>query len=322
VRVVVFGAGGVGSLLGARLAAAGERVLLVGRAEHVERIRADGLRIVEPDGSTSVVRLPAATAPTETGAEDLVVLTVKSYDTRTALRELRRHYGPDTPIVCLQNGVRNEAAARRAFRRVYAGLNVIGAQYLTLGTVEALGPKAIAVGRYPRGVDELTERLAATAKRAGLDASVRADAMAAKWTKLVGNLHNAVFALCDVTVAAVYDDPDGCALVRMLRDEARAALRAAGIEHDPIPDVGPPGSMPHNPVPMYGSTWMDFKRGRRQNETDYFNGEIVRLGRRHAVPTPANEVVLRLARRAARRGAGPGGHTLAELRALAEAVGA
>jgi 2-dehydropantoate 2-reductase len=320
VRYVVFGAGGVGSLLGARLAAAGERVLLVGRPEHVERARADGLRIVEPDGSTTVVRLPAATAPTDPGGDDLVVLTVKSYDTRAALRELRGHYGPDTPIVCLQNGVRNEAAARRAFRRVYAGLNVIGAQYLTPGTVEALGPQAIAVGRYPRGVDELAERFAAAASRAGLNATVHPNAMAPKWTKLVGNLHNAVFALCDLTVAAVYDDADGCALVRMLRNEARAALAAAGIEHDPIPEVGPPGSMPHNPVPMYGSTWMDFKRGRRRHETDYFNGEIVRLGRRHGLPTPANETVLRLARAAGRRRRGPGGHTLAELRALAEAA--
>ena len=72
--------------------------------------------------------------------------------------------------------------------------------------------------------------------------------------------------------------------------------------------------MPHNPVPMYGSTWMDFKVGRRRGETDYFNGEIVRLGRRHGVPTPANAALVRLARAALRRGAGPGGHTLAELR--------
>jgi 2-dehydropantoate 2-reductase len=63
---------------------------------------------------------------------------------------------------------------------------------------------------------------------------------------------------------------------------------------------------------------MDFKRGRRRGETDYYTGEIVRLGRRHGLPTPANAAIGRLARAAVRRRAGPGGHTLAELRALAE----
>jgi 2-dehydropantoate 2-reductase len=317
-RYVVYGAGGVGSLLGARLAAAGESVLLVGRPEHVARIEADGLRIVEVDGSTTVARLPAATAPLAPGRDDLIVLTVKSQDTRAALRELRRHYRPETPIVCLQNGVRNEAAARRSFERVYGGLNVIGAQYLTPGVVEALGPKALAVGRYRRGSDRTAEAVVAAASRAGLTASVNPDVMAAKWTKLIGNLHNAVFALCDLTVAATYDDPDGCALVQRLRDEAVAVLRAAGVAHDPVGPVGPPGSMPRNPVPMYGSTWMDFKRGRPRGETDYFNGEIVRLGSRHGMPTPANAAIVRLASAAVRRRAGPGGHTLAELRALAE----
>ena len=317
-RYVVYCAGGVGSLLGARLAAVGESVLLVGRPEHVARIQADGLRIVEVDGSTTVARLPAATGSADPGPDDLIVLTVKSQDTRAALRELRRDYGPKAPILCLQNGVRNEPAARRSFRPVYGGLNVIGAQYLTPGTVEALGPRALAVGRYPRGSDGTAEAIVAAASRAGFDASVHPNVMAPKWTKLIGNLHNAIFALCDLTVAATYADPDGCALVQTLRDEARAVLCAAGVEHDPIGDVGPPGSMPANPVPMYGSTWMDFKRGRRRGETDYFNGEIVRLGRRHGLPTPANGAIVRLARAAVRRRAGPGGYTLAQLRALAK----
>jgi 2-dehydropantoate 2-reductase len=113
------------------------------------------------------------------------------------------------------------------------------------------------------------------------------------------------------------NDPDGAALVQQIRDEARATLTAAGIEHEPIADVGPPGSVPAGPVPMYGSTWMDFHLGRGKHETDSFNGEIVRLGRRHGVPTPANALILSLARAAARRRLPPGGHTLADLRARA-----
>jgi 2-dehydropantoate 2-reductase len=313
-RYVIVGAGGVGSLLGGRLALAGQRVVLVGRPAHVEAIRAHGLRIVEVGGGITAVHLPAGTSPPPPEAGDILILTVKSYDTRQALAMLRTVYDRATPIVCLQNGVRNEAAARRAFRHVYAGLNVIGAQYLTPGQVDALGPQALAIGVYPRGADALAAEIVATANAAGLTATVHATPMAAKWTKLAMNCHNAVFALCDTTVPDTLNDPDGAALVQMIRDEARAALTAAGIEHEPIADVGPPGAMPAMPTPMYGSTWMDFKLGRGKHEADSFNGEIVRLGRRHGVPTPANALVLRLTRAAARRRRPPGGFTLAELR--------
>ena len=312
-RYVIVGAGSVGSLLGGRLALADERVVLVGRPGHVERIAADGLQIVETDGSVTIVRLPAAIAPPEPEPDDVVILTMKSYDTREALAALRQVFDRETPIVCLQNGVRNEPRARRAFRRVYAGLNVIGAQYLTPGRVEALGPKGLAVGVYPRGTDAVAEEFAAAAVRADLAATVHATPMAAKWTKLAMNCHNAVFALCNTTVDGTLNDHDGAALVQLIRDEARAALTAAGIEHEPIADVGPPGSMPSPPVPMYGSTWMDFQVGRGKHETDYFNGEIVRLGRRHGFATPANALLLRLTRAAAAQRRPPGGHALAEL---------
>jgi 2-dehydropantoate 2-reductase len=321
-RYDIFGAGGVGSLLGGRLALAGERVALVGRPRHVERIAAVGLRIVECDGAVTTVRLAASETPPAPELGDIVVLTVKSYDTPAALAALRRVYDRATPIICLQNGVRNEPRARRAFRRVYAGLNLIGAQHLTPGEVEALGPMALAIGVYPRGADALAEEVAAAASRAGVSATVHANPMAAKWTKLAMNCHNAVFALCDSTVAATLNDPDGAALIQRIREEARAALTAAGIEHEPIADVGPPGAMPTPPVPMYGSTWMDFKLGRGKHEADSFNGEIVRLGRRHGVPTPANALLLRLTRSAARRRRPPGGFTLAELRRRAASNGA
>lgn len=317
-RYIIIGAGGVGSLLGGRLAASGERVVLVGRPRHVERIAASGLKIIETDRSVTTVLIPALPAPPTAEPDDVVILTVKSYDTRAALTILGQTHDHETPIICLQNGVRNEGIARYRFRRVYAGLNVIGAQYLTPGEVEALGPKALAVGVYPRGTDALAEEFVAVAAKAGMIATVHSMPMAAKWTKLAMNCHNAVFALCNTTVPSTLNDPDGGALVQLIRDEARAVLAAAGIEHEPIADVGPPGAAPGGPVPMYGSTWMDFQLGRGKHETDSFNGEIVRLGRRHGVPTPANALILDLARSAVRRHRPPGGHTLADLRARAE----
>ncbi|HLH73564.1 MAG TPA: ketopantoate reductase family protein [Chloroflexota bacterium] len=311
-RYVIYGAGGVGSLFGGRLYQAGEAVVLIGRPAHVAQIKARGLRIVETDHTETIVSVAAAIEPLPQ-MDDVLILTVKSHDTPEALAELRRRYSSDTPIVCLQNGVRNEELANAYFTRVYGGLNVIGAQYLEPGTVEALGPRSLAIGVYPEGTDDLAQSVTEAARRAGFQASVHPRIMAPKWTKLVGNCHNAIFALCNLPVHEAFADPAACQLIQMLRDEASTTLTAAGIAHDPIPPVGPAASSPPPPVPMYGSTWMDFRLGRGKNEVDFFNGEIVRVGEQQGIPTPANRLIAALSRVAAERGDPPGGYTPAQL---------
>ena len=88
-KIVMFGAGGVGGYFGGRLAAAGADVAFVARGRHLEAIRRDGLRITSPKGDVHVTGIRASADPAELGTADVVFLTVKMYDVDTAASALR-----------------------------------------------------------------------------------------------------------------------------------------------------------------------------------------------------------------------------------------
>src|SRR2546423_9063691 len=93
-RFIIYGAGGIGSGIGGHLWRTGHEAVLIGRSGHVDRIQADGLRLIT---GTDEYRLdvPAVTHPREiqVRADDVVLLTMKSHDTEAALRELRAGRG-------------------------------------------------------------------------------------------------------------------------------------------------------------------------------------------------------------------------------------
>lgn len=136
-RVLVIGAGAVGSFIGARLSLAGHEVTLVGRPTLVQAVRRGGLTLLEPDGSRRIADVAAAldiaaafraiSASSETGcspeAYDLALITVKAYDTAAVIAELATAVAVPPPLLTLQNGVGNEEALAEVFggHRVVAG---------------------------------------------------------------------------------------------------------------------------------------------------------------------------------------------------------
>src|SRR3989442_10409314 len=110
-RLLFFGAGAVGSLLGARLAQAGSEVTLVGRQPHVEAVTRDGVRMVTAGKvSNQSVRAARPSIAEAGGPFDYVFLTVKSYDTLDAVEQLQPVLRPGTILGSFQNGVGNEEA--------------------------------------------------------------------------------------------------------------------------------------------------------------------------------------------------------------------
>ena len=310
-RYVVFGAGAIGGVVGARLARAGHDVALIARGAHLEAIRTQGLRMVTPVEDVTLP-LPAAADPAELGVGrdgDVVLLCVKSQDTLGALESLRAAGADEVPIVCLQNGVANERMALRRFCEVYGAMVIAPTNHLEPGVVEAQGAKLAGVvdlGRYPSGADALAGEIAATLNGAGFLSRAVDDVIALKYAKLLGNLANAVGALFAAS-------PERDALQQRVGEEGVQALAAAGItcaELDPA-DRDAIGVAPITGRTRGGSsTWQSLARGSASHppsiETDYLNGEISLLGRLHGVRTPANDALCRLAAAHARRGGGPG----------------
>ena len=319
-RVVIFGAGAVGSVLGGRLSQAGADVVLVARRPHVLAIRQNGLRL--RDGAAEVqVDVSAVESLREltVGANDVVLITAKTQDV-SAIHDEIFAWNPDAAVVCGTNGVEHERMALRRFANVYGMVIQLPATFETPGEVTALCHPTNAlvdVGRYPRGIDDVGSELAALMQSAPhVLCEPDADVMVKKHGKILLNLGNAAEAACGLPGR-------GQPVVVAAQDEARQVYRAAGIDWE----VADPEeraryaervktmafAIPEGQTFLGGSTWQGLAKGSTSVETDYFNGEIALLGRLHGVATPHNDFLQRLARTLALNGVGPASMTPEEL---------
>jgi 2-dehydropantoate 2-reductase len=335
IRYVIFGAGAIGCVLGGLLARSGARVLCVARPAQAVALRT-GLVIKQEDGEVRV-RADAVTSAREIEPEsgDVIIITTKSQATQEAVEELSEVYGSSARVVCLQNGVRNEEIASRRFDNVYAGLVFFSAVQLDAALVTLPRGRTIAIGRYPEGVDELSRRICEDLARAGFDAIASAHVMAMKWGKFILNLNNATHTITGQWVEQGSNDPDMRSLMYEVRDEGLRVLERAGIAAEPpAGETSPikirelteklkePPRAPERAADLpehlrtYASMWQDLYLGRRSNEADFLNGEVVRLGAEHGVATPYNSALLEIVNRMFEEGLKPGIHTPAELHAL------
>ncbi len=324
-RFIVYGAGAIGGLIGARLARAGHEVVLIARGAQLEAVRDRGLHVFTPDEDflqrTPVVGHPAAL---DFRPDDVVILATKTQDTDAALRDLLvASDGVDLAVVCAQNGVENERLAVRRFRRVYAMMVWMPASFERPGEIVChCTPRSgiLDLGCYPAGVDATAGAIAGALEAAGFSSRATPDILRSKYAKLLTNVVAAVPALCGPAGR-------GSPFARRLREEALACYAAAGIEACSEAEEARRQAQSGIRVAEVegrgragGSVWQSLARDTGTVETDYINGEIVLLGRCHGVDTPCNRAVVLAANRMARGRQPPGSLPLAELEADAARV--
>ena len=320
-RYIVYGAGAIGAALGAGLQKAEHEVVLIARGAHAQALRERGLRVESQAGPAQlpvrVVEHPRALK--FDAARDIVILAMKTQHLEDALTELAALAPAELPVACAQNGVEAERLALRRFANVQAISVLVPAVYLEPGVVQLFAsPRSgvLDLGRYPSGRNTTSETLSAALRSASFHSEVRDDIQVAKYSKLIANLGNAIEALSGPSARK-------SAVAEVLREEAFAVLRAAGIRIDL--DAAAKRSALVVPKPLGaaerpgGSSWQSLSRQTGNIETDYLNGEIVLLGRLHGVPTPANQLVQRLANAYARERRSPGSLPLQELARQVEA---
>lgn len=330
-RFIIYGAGAIGATIGARLHQSGAEVVLIARGAHLEAMQTDGLRFVAPDGDHRL-RLPCVGHPgqltwTDT---DVVLLCVKSQHTAVALDALALSAPDSVPVVCVQNGVANEALALRRRSRVYGMVVNLPALHLQPGEVvtHAAGSGGILdLGCFPHGADETAAEIAAALERAGFSARADAAIMRWKYAKLLMNLGNALqAAVVGEEASAGARDEATIDIGRRLRREALACFAAAGVDCANRDEVAARHEDTYRMVDIPGwprvggSSWQSLMRGTGDIETDYLNGEISLLGALHEVPTPANRTIQQLAARMLRERMPVGSFSAAEIIDMIEAA--
>ncbi|MFD1565361.1 ketopantoate reductase family protein [Haloarchaeobius amylolyticus] len=291
-EIVVFGAGSLGSLVGGLLAR-NHDVTLVAREAHASAIRESGLRLEGAvDGPPCVS--PAATTD-GTGLEaDLVVVTVKSFDTAVAADRLAT--GSIEAVLSLQNGMGNETTlATQLEAPVLAGTATYGAILQEPGVVECTGRGEIVLGPRDGGSSALAEQVGEAFLAAGLETTVADDMPRRLWEKLAVNAGiNPVTALTATENGAVLAEP-ATALARAATRETARVARACDVSLSNREALAAMEAVAEATAANTSSMAQDVVAEQR-TEIDAINGYVVERAAKNGLEVPTNRTLTALIR--------------------------
>ena len=295
-RILVVGAGAIGSVVGAGLTEACEDVTLAETdAEHLEAIREGGLRMEGyPAERTVEVR---AVSPAELdGTYDVVFLAVKSQHTSGALAPVRERLAADGCVVSLQNSVNAPTIA-----------SVVGSERV-VSTVIHLAADQLGPGRVVRhGEGEFIAGSPLAAQLLGLVAptTFSENILGWQWTKQIYGCFLVASALADEPNPEQLRDPCARAAHAALLTEATRAALASGIRleamdmFNPADFVATPDHaeraldvMAAHSGKGKSGMWRDIRVKGRHSESDYITGEVVQAAHAAGLPAPVNSAVL------------------------------
>jgi 2-dehydropantoate 2-reductase len=283
-HIVVLGAGAIGSLYAARLAARHE-VTLIARRDHVDAIARDGLRVIGREEMTC--RVPAATVVVAIAPGTLILLTTKVNDSRGAIAPLTGMLRADTVILCIQNGLHSEDEVKAVVGErclVLRAITQFGAIFDKPGVVDFRAAGATLIEPSARSAE-----IAALMSACGLDGRVSDDIKIEVWRKLIFNcVINPITSVIGSDVGTIAD-PRLDALKRLVVDECLQVARADGVEFDLdfVRTIAEVFGSSRNIASMR----QDLLKGRR-TEIDHMNGAVVELGRRFGLACPVNAALV------------------------------
>ena len=326
-RFVMFGAGAVGSVVGAHLTQAGAEVLLIGDGPHVDKIKAEGLKLFGKYGE--FVCRPAACCDLDDWdyrSDDVIFLAVKTYDTPLAVQQLKNTVPADAPIFCFQNTMTNEEMVATHFSRVYGVALHLGARYVFPGEVSHLGGNTLVIGRYPEGQDECAEAVVAALNKAGREGILTDTIVPYKWAKFCVNLLNSPLAILGMSGAEAMNTLETRHFLGEIFDEAKQVLSKAEIPMKTLPGDRPlpemvdwlrgeytPKNLPPRSQHVFPSMWQDIYCRRGRTEAGYLNGRVAEMGQQLSIPTPVNALLPKVVDEMAENRELPGKYTLSDL---------
>lgn len=308
-RYLIYGAGAVGTLIGARLALEGLDIQFLARPRLAEDFLNYGLHL-SGDTTPAVLSKPKVSTSLESAVShhlpDVVLLTVKAYDVQDAAKDLLKSIPPKVPVVCFANGIGNEQVLGEILgkERVIHATLTTAVQLFPQGIIQVERERGIGIAGTHPSIPEIVEDLAAS----GVFIRRYDNPDRMKWSKALTNIvSNASSAILGWSPAQIFGHPGTYRLeVEALRETVRVmelqGMRPQNLPSVPLSILGfgiflPPrliqtalgkivarGRGDKRPSFHY-----DIARGR--SEVEWLNGKIASVGEQMHIPTPANQVL-------------------------------
>ena len=316
-RICVVGAGAIGGLLGARLAAAGENVTLIARGAHLEAIRTGGLEVTMNDGSVvHASDVDVTSDMRECGPQDLVILGVKAHQIAPVAGDLPALFGPETLVLTTQNGIPwwyfqrhggpldgtvldsldpgGTIAGAIEPERIIGCIAYPAAEISAPGRIRHIEGTRFPVGELDGAVTDRVNALSETLQRAGFKAPVLENIRSEIWLKAWGNLSfNPISALTHATLVDICQFPPSRDLAARMMTEAQEVAAKLGITFRVPLEKRIAGA---ERVGKHKTSMLQDAEVGKALETEALIGAVVELGRLTGTPTPSIDAVYALTR--------------------------
>ena len=294
-HIIIMGAGAVGGYFGGCIAErTGTKVVLIARGAHLEAIKKKGLKIRSGDQERRI-KVEAYEDPENAEKPDLILFTVKSYDTEEAIKQIQPAVTEDTQILTLQNGIENYSKLADAFGtdRVIQGFCKIGAGVPEPGVVEHRAFGSVTIGEQDGAVTGRIKDVESLLKRAEVPVSISNEIKREVWLKFSWNcILNMVTATANVTVDKIFEHEEGEQLCYQLFNEIMLIAQREGVELSQEDGE----KIIESSKKLTGfetSTYQDRQKGKKM-EYEAFTGALVRLAEKHDLTAPHNETLYAL----------------------------
>jgi 2-dehydropantoate 2-reductase len=309
-KIVILGAGALGTVLGAHLARAGEDVTLLARGQRASYLQEHGATITGLVDFTVPVHV--VTDPQQVQDADVLIVTVKTYDMASALQSVK-HLHVES-VVSIQNGVlKNEQLAQTFGQgRVLGATAAFSAEVLPTGTVRFTANQGFYLGELPAGTSVRVQTLGDIFNRVGIVAHVTPSIQVFEWSKYVAwvcGMATAVLTRLE-TYKLLQEAHTASIVAAMIREMTQiATTRGIALEDmtffptktlsqlaldDMVTHLRHSGDQMASQAPLHKiSALHDVEQGKRL-EVEETLGYAVRQGAALGIPTPTMDVCYKL----------------------------
>ncbi|MFH0868115.1 MAG: 2-dehydropantoate 2-reductase [Candidatus Woesearchaeota archaeon] len=281
-RIIILGAGGIGSLVGALLSKEND-VLLIGRQAHADEINKNGLEISGCINKNFKVK--AETKISKIDEDTLIILTTKDVDNEKTLNEVKYLIKENTIILCLQNGLGNEDLIKNIVNcKVIRGITTSGATFICPGKI-----KCSNIGEIYLEDSEVSGNACYIFNKSGFKTEVSKDIKQQIWKKLIVNCAvNPLTAILKVENGKLLKVLD---LVRTIINESVMVAEKEGFKFDEKEVFEMVIDIIKDSAENQSSMLQDVLKGRK-TEIDYLNGAVVEVGKKYEIKCPVNECLV------------------------------
>ncbi len=307
-KILVYGAGAIGSVFGGFLAKAGEEVVLLGRPQHMEAIKGKGLKIegIWGDHLVGSNLLCYSTSQDikedHAGTFDLILITVKAYDTFSAASDLRNMINMDTLVLSLQNGIGNtEIIAKNiGADQVLGGMVIFGADIPSPGTVKVnVSADDVIIGRISeKTLKDSVENVARLFTSAGIKTRTADNIETHLWNKILYNCAlNALATVLHVSYGQLLETEYTKNIMKRSLAEIYALAEKRGVVLETKMKEDYSKILFNHLIPLTAShkpSMLQDIEKRKRTEIDYLNGMIVQMSKDTGLQSPVNLMLTEL----------------------------